>query len=214
MTLPDSQEQGLPGPRWHGDGTLTPRHELRVEQGLEAPRPALVAALRQRPQIAGATVATFGRRLTATLIDSVLLVVIIVMAAVLSALGLDPEVDDALIQERAASAIQLLLYGYLLLFNILGWSPVKRMLRLRIVRADGSPPGLGAGLSRMLISLLTPMLVGYFWAALDGRAQTWHDKASSTYVVWLGPEGATRQDARVEDRRLKDRRDEGWSLPD
>ncbi len=190
MTTPGPEELGTPGPHWRGDGTLGPRHELRVEQGVEEPRPQLRAydptltlPPPVRPRIAGAPVATFGRRFSATLIDGVIVLIILGSVAAISIIGLDPDLDETRIQDRSSSLALMALYGYLLLFNVLGWSPGKRALGLRIVQADGSAPGFGAGLSRMLVSLLTPILIGYFWAAFDGRAQTWHDKAAGTYVV-------------------------------
>ncbi len=190
MTTRGPEELGTPGPHWRGDGTLGPRHELRVEQGVEEARPqpraydpTLTLPPPVRPRIAGAPVATFGRRLSATLLDGVILVILLGSTAAISIIGLDPDIDEARIQERSQSVVVLALYGYLLLFNVLGRSPGKRALGLRIVQADGSAPGFGTGLSRMLVSLLTPILIAYFWAAFDGRAQAWHDKASGTYVV-------------------------------
>ena len=70
-------------------------------------------------------------------------------------------------------------------FNSVGWSVGKRAVGLRIVRADGTRPGLGRGIGRTLGALLSwmPFGLGFLWAAWDGRHQTWHDKMTETYVV-------------------------------
>ncbi len=86
------------------------------------------------------------------------------------------------------------------LYGSVGSSPGKHLLGLRIVCADGSSPGWSRGLRRAVGSLLStlpagalwlyialvnpvPLGLGYAWAALDRRKQTWHDRLAGTYVV-------------------------------
>jgi uncharacterized RDD family membrane protein YckC len=186
MTARDPDELGNPGPHWRGDGTLAPRRELRVERGLEAPRafdPTLTLPPPVRPRVADLDVAGFGRRLSATVIDGIILAILLGVAGALAQLGLDADLDQTRLEERSFAVTQLVLLGYLLPGNVLGWSPGKAALGLRIVQPDGSRPGFGAGLSRMLVSLVAVSLIGYLWAVFDRRSQTWHDKASGTYVV-------------------------------
>jgi uncharacterized RDD family membrane protein YckC len=56
---------------------------------------------------------------------------------------------------------------------------------LRIVKADGGEPGFGSGAIRWLVSIASAIVLylGYFWMLWDSEKQTWHDKASGTYVV-------------------------------
>ncbi len=75
--------------------------------------------------------------------------------------------------------------GYHWVFDSLGWSPGKRVAGLRLVNAQGQPPGLIAGGARALVALLIPFYVSYVWAAWDPRVQTLHDKAARTFVVPL-----------------------------
>jgi len=191
MTARGPDELGNPGPHWRGDGTLAPRRGLRVERGLEAPRqydPTLTLPPAERPRIAEYEVAGFGRRLSATAIDALLLLILLGVASALAQIGLDPDLDQTRLEERNFAAVQLALIGYLLPFNVAGWSPGKMVLGLRVVQPDGTRPGFGRGLSRMLVSLLSVSLIAYLWSLFDRRSQTWHDKASGTYVVrWQPP---------------------------
>ncbi len=69
--------------------------------------------------------------------------------------------------------------------NAAGASLGKRILGLRIVRADLTAPGIGAGFGRTIGAWLSwPVIgLGYLWGTWDDRKQTWHDKMASTYVV-------------------------------
>lgn len=74
---------------------------------------------------------------------------------------------------------------YFWIGNSLGGTFAKRMMGLLVVGADGRPPGLGRGLLRYVVSLISTFFVfaGYFWMIGDARRQTWHDKAAGTFVV-------------------------------
>lgn len=66
-----------------------------------------------------------------------------------------------------------------------GGTPGKRLLGMRLVRPDGSPPGFMRGLGRELLRSVTyvPLGIGWLWM-LDERAhRTWHDLAADTIVV-------------------------------
>jgi len=69
--------------------------------------------------------------------------------------------------------------------NAIGGSLGKRIVGLRIVRADLQSPGIGVGLGRTLGAWLSwPAFgLGFLWGTWDERGQTWHDKMASTYVV-------------------------------
>ncbi|MEZ4503209.1 MAG: RDD family protein [Dehalococcoidia bacterium] len=73
--------------------------------------------------------------------------------------------------------------------NTMGVSIGKLAAGARIVRADGSRPGIGRGLLRTAVALVSGYVffLGYLWAFWDARRQTWHDKAAGTYVVRVRP---------------------------
>ncbi len=63
-----------------------------------------------------------------------------------------------------------------------------RALGLRLVRTDGSRPGVGSAIARCLgificLSMLIPGVLGFMWMLWDDRKQTLHDKMSDTLVV-------------------------------
>lgn len=63
----------------------------------------------------------------------------------------------------------------------------KRVMNIRVVRADGSGRELGwaTALVRHLCRILSaiPCGLGYFWMLWDKDKMTWHDKLSQTVVV-------------------------------
>lgn len=63
-----------------------------------------------------------------------------------------------------------------------------RALGLRLVRSDGSRPGVGAAVARCLgmlicLSMLVPGVLGFIWMLWDDRKQALHDKMGDTLVV-------------------------------
>jgi uncharacterized RDD family membrane protein YckC len=60
-----------------------------------------------------------------------------------------------------------------------------RPWRLRIVRADGKPPGMRSALLRFAVALvsLAPAGLGFWWALFDAQKRTWHDIAAGTLMV-------------------------------
>lgn len=82
----------------------------------------------------------------------------------------------------------------LLLYHVLFWSwrgqtPGKMMLRIRVVRTDGSPLALGHAILRFIGWAIFgfTFLIGYLWIGFDSNKQGWHDKIADTYVVKLPP---------------------------
>ena len=73
---------------------------------------------------------------------------------------------------------------YYWVWSSLGWSPGKRLLRLRIVNAQGEAPGPLRGLVRALVSLVSQIwAIGYLIALTDPAHRTFHDRVSRTWVV-------------------------------
>lgn len=116
------------------------------------------------PASGGGSVAGFGARLVAFLLDSVMCAVI--------AWGLARE--PALTTPIFASEVFLLTW-------LAGGSAGQRLRGLRVVRLGGRPPGLPrSALRTFLLVLLIPALI---WDR-DGRGL--HDKAAGTVVVHTG----------------------------
>ena len=72
-----------------------------------------------------------------------------------------------------------------------GQTPGKMLMKIRVVKVDGSPLNSGDSLMRYggyLINSL-PFLfgLGWLWAAIDPRRQGWHDKLARTCVVVAEP---------------------------
>jgi uncharacterized RDD family membrane protein YckC len=82
-------------------------------------------------------------------------------------------------------AIEMVRRGYDFIFWTQGWTPGARVLGMRIVTADGSPPGAARAARRVLGAMLSELgfFLGYAWMIWDRRRQTWHDKIAGTYVV-------------------------------
>jgi uncharacterized RDD family membrane protein YckC len=67
-----------------------------------------------------------------------------------------------------------------------GQTAGKKLLGLRVVRADGGPVGGGQALFRETLGRLAAgflLGLGYLWAAWDAGGQAWHDKLAGTLVV-------------------------------
>jgi uncharacterized RDD family membrane protein YckC len=63
-----------------------------------------------------------------------------------------------------------------------------RALGLRLVRTDGSQPGLGSAIARcvgiaLCFLMFIPGMIGLLWMLWDDKKQGWHDKMADTVVV-------------------------------
>ena len=68
-----------------------------------------------------------------------------------------------------------------------GQTPGKIVLRIRIIRTDGSPIGLGRAILRYIGYFVSAiiLLIGFLWIAFDSWKQGIHDKIADTYVIKL-----------------------------
>ena len=59
--------------------------------------------------------------------------------------------------------------------------------RIRVIDRDGHIPNGKTAVLRLLYAGLSwaPCGLGYLWALIDKDKQTWHDKLSKTYLVYL-----------------------------
>jgi uncharacterized RDD family membrane protein YckC len=81
----------------------------------------------------------------------------------------------------------ILLSGYFLVFwTIIGSTPGKLFMGLRVVRQNDLPLTFGKALLRFAgywISAI-PLFIGFLWVLGDSRRQGWHDKLADTQVIY------------------------------
>jgi uncharacterized RDD family membrane protein YckC len=136
-----------------------------------------------------------GVRFGALVIDAILMIVTLVMAALLAdAAGIRQYADGSSVYSPAANAI---MWGWVVFFMayhpvcwlVFGASAGQKTLGLRIVRAsDGQSLGLGAVLIRFIIFAVCvgSVILGLIAAAMaadDPFKRAWHDEAARSVVV-------------------------------
>ncbi|TAJ16835.1 MAG: RDD family protein [Dehalococcoidia bacterium] len=177
-----------PGPRWTGDGSLTPRVAVPEDDPASPAhrtvRDAVSVARPTRSRVIAtgdltAVLARPGRRAVAMLIDVALKVLLFSFIMTLSG------IESSKLTAEMFAAGQILSRGWDVIFFTQGWTPGARMLGVRIVRLDGSVPGLRYGLVRAAGAALseTALWIGHAWAFRDPRYQTWQDRLAGTVVV-------------------------------
>jgi uncharacterized RDD family membrane protein YckC len=171
----DEHRIGRPGPSWTG----TPDGDARGGSNeAAAAADAADRAVQPPPGPEGFEIAPFWRRLAGFVLDNI--AVGIVSTVVAAIFGLSPA-------QSVIDYVVMLLFqvAYFWVFNSLGWSPGKRVLRMRIVTVEGGVPRAERGFARTVGSLLSTvaLLVGYLWALRDAHNRTWHDKMAGTFVV-------------------------------
>jgi uncharacterized RDD family membrane protein YckC len=117
--------------------------------------------------------ASWGLRVAATLIDTVIAIVVqLVFAAISQSLA------------QLAGLVVFLVFAYLL--GTTGQTPGKRLIGIKIVKeADGTYIGFGMAIVRAIAHILDalPLLVGYLWPLWDAKRQTFADKVIGTLAV-------------------------------
>ena len=77
--------------------------------------------------------------------------------------------------------------GYPVVFWVLlGQTPGKLLMGVRIARTNGQRLTIGRALLRYLGYWLSaiPLGLGFFWVLVDDQRQCWHDKLADTYVIY------------------------------
>ena len=66
-----------------------------------------------------------------------------------------------------------------------GATPGKRVCKMKVVRADGSPVGYALALGRFFAKILSSitLLIGYIMAAFDSEKRALHDRICDTRVI-------------------------------
>ena len=87
----------------------------------------------------------------------------------------------------SALAVALFIPGYFVLFwALVGATPGKQVLGLKIIRTNRQQLGWGRAIVRYIgywISAIV-LFLGFLWVLGDGRRQAWHDKMADTFVVY------------------------------
>lgn len=66
-----------------------------------------------------------------------------------------------------------------------GQTPGKMLMKIRVIKTDGTPISDADAILRYVGYLINSALamLGWLWAAIDKKNQGWHDKIANTYVV-------------------------------
>lgn len=86
-----------------------------------------------------------------------------------------------------AAATGLFFITYHLFFLILvGATPGKALLGVRVIGLQGKPLGFSKALVRILgyIPSTIVLFIGFIWIIIDNRRQAWHDKLAGTCVIY------------------------------
>lgn len=163
--------------------------------------PAASQPLTLRGQYAG-----FATRLTAFVVDMgiILGIILILNTAEIAILGFfNISVDKIQNLEAAQNSYQTLFsifiillsvtinfglfYAYFIFFWMLvGQTPGKMMLGVRIVSTNGRPITFFQSIRRLIgywISMLV-FFMGFLWVLISDTRQGWHDKLANTYVIY------------------------------
>ncbi|RPI31105.1 MAG: RDD family protein [Chloroflexota bacterium] len=80
----------------------------------------------------------------------------------------------------------VILVYFIYFWSLLGYTPGKYLLGLKVVRRDGSKLSLGRAFIRLIgywVSAI-PLFFGFIWIIFDHRRQGWHDKLADTQVIY------------------------------
>ena len=138
--------------------------------------------------------ASWGRRVGASLLDSIFMFVpLIVIVALALALGNPDDEDDSSwgVVGIAYFASIVLPFFYYTIFHgrASGQTPAKRMLGIRVADERGESIGYGRAFGRYAITvifailLFIPLLLDYLWPLWDTKNEALHDKVVGSVVV-------------------------------
>lgn len=129
------------------------------------------------------------RRLTALLLDGILVCIMFFGILILSILAGAAGRESGAVMLLATFFLTVVAYTVVSLwFLSQGTTPGKWLVGIRAVdKNNGSVPTLGRMLVREIIGKFLSGLslgLGYFWVLWDRDAQAWHDKVAGTVVVF------------------------------
>jgi uncharacterized RDD family membrane protein YckC len=103
-----------------------------------------------------------------------------------SLLGVEDQVGQYIALISPILFLVVLIY-FVFFWTLVGYTPGKGLLGLRIVRQDGRPLSAGRALLRYLgywVSAI-PLFMGFIWILFDRQHEGWHDKIANTHVRYL-----------------------------
>jgi uncharacterized RDD family membrane protein YckC len=86
-----------------------------------------------------------------------------------------------------AVLITLLVIGYYTFFwTLVGFTPGKAILGLKVMRKNGTKVSFSRALVRFFAYWISaiPLFLGFFWVLWDPKRQGWHDKIAGTQVFY------------------------------
>ena len=147
------------------------------------------------PQGASGPRASFGQRLGAMLLDSLVIFIPFAILAIILTVAVAPGEGSGDVDEGAAGIVVLLYllgfiawwaYYILLEGGPTGQTVGKKAVGIRVVSMQtGGPIGYGKSFVRTLVRNFVSgsCILGYLWMLWDQEKQTWHDKISDSVVV-------------------------------
>jgi len=142
-------------------------------------------------QEVGVEYAGFWIRLGAYILDGIILNIISFILGFILGFGLafSSASLDAISAMSYVFGIILGLVYYVGFWTWWGQTPGKMAVRIKIVRTNGAPIGVGGSIVRYIGYFVSSiiLLIGFLWIAFDRRKQGIHDKIADTYVVKLPP---------------------------
>jgi len=95
---------------------------------------------------------------------------------------------EGLLQVALAGVVIVITAGfyYIFFWTLMGQTPGKMLLGVKIVSLDGSRLTFWQALRRCIGYYLSALALyaGYWWVLIDNRRQGWHDKLAGTVVVY------------------------------
>ena len=144
--------------------------------------------------------AGFVTRLVAFIIDRIILsitvlVIVLFMEWIVNAFQINLLLfTEGSSWEMSVMVTAILLAVLSMLYDIgfwllVGQTPGKRVMGVRVVRTDGKRLKFGNALRRAIGYVISGILfLGYIWILFDNRRQGFHDKVAGTMVVYSWPE--------------------------
>lgn len=137
----------------------------------------------------GVTFAHWGKRVGATVIDSLILLAAYIPALIGAGLASDPGTAG---MGTVLTLIGLVLYIGVFVWNVCikqgstGYTVGKGVMGIKLVKAEtGLPIGGGMSFVRQIAHILDglPCYLGFLWPLWDANRQTFADKIIGTYVI-------------------------------
>ena len=165
--------------------------------------------------------AGFVTRLIGFVIDLLILAVVLALVKLVTdlLLGMFPIMEELGLGELSSTVLMVIaavvslgiaLFYWLGSWVLVGQTPGKSLVGLRVVMANGDRVGFWKALLRWLGYFVSAILfLGFLWVLVDDKRQGFHDKLAGTVVVYAWPEGELRGTAvRDQAREARERREQ------